>query len=221
MSMENNQSQRGSAIPRTQVRRLPHLAVQDREQMLAVLHAGKIAHVGIVDADEPRVLPMAYAPAGDSSLLLHGSTASQLSRRMATGASVCVTVTLLDGLVVSNSSFEASMNYRCVMVFGHGTEVPATDKLEALRTLSEHLFPHRWPEFIAPTDQQLKATCLIRIPLDEMSMKTRTGPALDSPEDHSVQRWSGVVPMQMTFGEPIADPHVQVPAPEYINRWLP
>ncbi len=189
--------------------------------MLEVLHAGRVAHVGVADGDgQPRVLPVAYGMDGDDALLLHGATSSQLFRAIAGGAPVCVTVTFVDGLVVANSSFNSSMNYRSVMVFGRGEEVHEDDKLEALRLLSEHLYPGHWEVFRPLTAQELKATCIVRIPLDEMSMKSRDYGTGD-PEDDDPLRWAGVLPLQSVFGEPQPGEHVRVPVPEHMTHWNP
>lgn len=210
-----------SRLPRTQVRRLPERQVSDREAMLDVLRAGRLAHVGVVDElNRPRVMPVAYAIEGTKALLLHGSTASQLFRSLAAGAPVCVTVTFLDGLVVANSSFNSSMNYRSVVVFGHGELVPEGEKLTALRTLSEHLFPGHWDHFRTLKPQELKATTVIRVPLTEMSMKARAdGP--DDAEDNEPTRWSGVLPVRARFDVPTPGEHVRVPMPQHVSRWAP
>ena len=180
-----------------------------------------MAHVGVVDGDgQPRVLPVAYGMDGDDALLLHGATSSQLFRAIAGGAPVCVTVTFVDGLVVANSSFNSSMNYRSVMVFGHAQEVDEDGKLEALHLLSEHLYPGHWQVFRPLTAQELKATCIVRLALDEMSMKSRDGGA-DDPEDDDPMRWSGVLPMQSTFGEPVPGAHVKVAMPQHMGHWQP
>lgn len=210
-----------SRIPRTQVRRLPERQVSDRAQMLEVLRSGRLAHVGVVDANAaPRVLPVAYGLDGEDAMLLHGSTASQLFRTIAAGAQVCATVTFLDGLVVANSSFNSSMNYRSVMVFGTAHVVTAEDKFTALRQLSEHLFPGHWEQFRPLHEQELKATTVVRLPLTEMSMKSRDG-GPDDPEDNDPQRWSGWLPLRTTVGEAQPGAHVHASFPEYMRQWRP
>ena len=208
-------------LPRTQVRRLPERQVTEREQMLEVLRAGRVAHVGVVDTGgEPRVVPVAYGLHGDEAMLLHGATSSQLFRALASGAPLCATVTFVDGLVVANSAFNSSMNYRSVMVFGRGELVPEEDKHEMLRVLSEHLYPGHWELFRPLETQELKATSVIRVPLTEMSMKSRDDGAGD-PEDDDPLRWSGVLPLHTVFGEPAAGEHVQVSMPEHMKHWQP
>ena len=208
-------------LPRTQVRRMPERQVSQREEMLAVLRAGRVAHVGVVDAGgEPRVVPVAYGLAGEDAMLLHGATSSQLFRAMASGAPLCATVTFVDGLVVANSAFNSSMNYRSVMVFGRGELVPEEGKHEALRQLSEHLLPGHWDAFRPLDPQELKATSVIRLPLTEMSMKSRDGGPND-PEDDDPARWSGYLPVRPVFGEPVPGAHVQAPVPEHMKTWQP
>ena len=208
-------------IPRTQVRRMPERQVTDRAVMLDVLRAGRVAHVGVVDAEgQPRVIPVAYGVDGDDAIVLHGATSSQLFRALAAGAPVCVTVTMLDGLVVANSSFNSSMNYRCVIVFGRADVVADEEKERVLERLSEHLFPGHGSTFRPLQAQELKATKVVRVPLTEMSMKSRDFGA-DDAEDNDPQRWSGVLPIHSQFGEPIPGDHVQVPTPEHIRHWRP
>lgn len=208
-------------IPRTQVRRLPERQVHDRAAMLDVLRAGRVAHVGVVDADgQPRVIPVAYGLDGDDSLVLHGATSSQLFRTIAAGAPLCVTVTMLDGLVVANSSFNSSMNYRCVIVFGRGEVVADEHKEQVLDSLSEHLFPGHGSTFRPLLPQELKATMVVRVSLTEMSMKSRDFGA-DDPDDNDPQRWSGVLPIHAQFGAAVPGEHVQVPMPEHMKHWQP
>lgn len=208
-------------LPRTQVRRLPERQVMDRAVMLDVLRAGRLAHVGVADADgQPRVLPLAYGLEGDSAMLLHGATSSQLFRAMADGAAVCATVTFLDGLVIANSAFNSSMNYRSVMVFGRGEVVPEDEKVTALHALSEHIFPGHWLSFRPLREQEIKATTVIRLPLDDMSMKSREG-GPDDAEDDIPTRWSGHIPFSVQEGEPVPGAHVQVAVPAHVKNWHP
>jgi nitroimidazol reductase NimA-like FMN-containing flavoprotein (pyridoxamine 5'-phosphate oxidase superfamily) len=202
---------------RTRLRRLPEKAVTDVGVLHAVLDAARVAHVGFVDdAGSPVVIPVACARDGDR-LLLHGSTGSRLFRRLAAGAQVCATVTLLDGMVLARSAFESSMHYRSAMVFGVAVEVPASEKEAALRTMSEAWLPGRWDTLRRPTARELAATLVLALPLEEWSVKVSDGPPGDAPEDLDAPVWAGVVPLVTAYGEP-------VPAPDLRGNpepWLP
>jgi nitroimidazol reductase NimA-like FMN-containing flavoprotein (pyridoxamine 5'-phosphate oxidase superfamily) len=200
---------------RTRVRRLPGLAVDDRAALHAVLDAGRVAHVAIVDGGQPYGMPVAYARDGDR-LLLHGSTGSRLFRALAAGTPACLTVTLLDGLVLARSAFESSMNYRCAMALGRATPIGDDEKLAALERLSEHLLPGRWAQLRPPTAKEIAATLVLGFPLTECSLKVSTGPPDDPPEDLDWPVWAGVVPVVETLGSPQAAPNLrhQLPAPE-------
>ena len=211
-----------SRLPRTQVRRKPSRQVSEHEQALEVLRSGRVAHVGVADEQGmPRVIPVAYGLEGDSAMLLHGSTASQLFRALAAGAPVCATVTMVDGLVVASSSFNSSMNYRSVMVFGRCHVVDESETLAVLDTLTEHLFPGRNSENRELTEQELKATMILRLPLDEISMKRRAEGVNEDDADKNPQRWTGVVPVQQVFGTPVPETHVRVEQPGYMAAWRP
>jgi nitroimidazol reductase NimA-like FMN-containing flavoprotein (pyridoxamine 5'-phosphate oxidase superfamily) len=186
--------------------REPHRGVYDRATAYQILDEGFVCHVGIVVDGQPFVIPMGYGRAGDN-LYIHGSAASRLLRNLDQGVPVCVTVTLVDGLVLARSIFNHSMNYRSVVVLG--TAVAVTDpkeKLEALRQLSEHILPGRWEESRQPNEQELKATLVMRLPISEFSAKVRQGPPIDDEGDYAFPTWAGVVPLRMAAGEPIPDP---------------
>jgi nitroimidazol reductase NimA-like FMN-containing flavoprotein (pyridoxamine 5'-phosphate oxidase superfamily) len=200
------------------LRRLPELAGTDVAELYAVLDAGLVAHVGVVDARQPVVLPCAYARL-DDRLLLHGSTGSRLFRSLAAGMPACVTVTLLDGLVFARSVFHSSMNYRSAMVFGRGTGVPEAEKGDALRVLADHLMPGRWPEARPPTRKELAATVVVVLPLDECSVKVSSGLPEEAPEDAGWPAWSGVVPLSTTAGPPRSDD--DLPVPPSVRAWAP
>jgi nitroimidazol reductase NimA-like FMN-containing flavoprotein (pyridoxamine 5'-phosphate oxidase superfamily) len=202
---------------RTRIHRLPEKAVTDVGVLHAVLDAARVAHVGFVDeAGSPVVIPVGCARAGDR-LLLHGSTGSRLFRRLADGAEVCATVTLLDGMVLARSAFESSMHYRSAMVFGVAVEVPAEDKEAALRAMSEAWLPGRWDTLRRPTAKELAATLVLALPLEEWSVKVSDGPPEDAPDDLDAPVWAGVLPLVTTYGEPVAAPDLRgKPAP-----WLP
>ena len=193
---------------RTTLKRLPKRAVYDRELVYGILDEAFICHVGFVVDGRPFVIPTGYARV-DDQLFIHGSQASRMLRTLADGIDVCVTVTLLDGLVLARSAFHHSMNYRSVVIFGHAASVEDKDaKLAALFAFSEHVVPGRWNEVREPTEQELKATTVLSLPLDEVSAKVRTGPPLDDDDDYSLPVWAGVVPLQLVAGRPVSDPRL-------------
>jgi len=193
---------------RTTVKRTPDRARYERAMVEAVLDEGLIAHVGIADDEgQPFVLPMVYARDGDR-LILHGSVASRLTRRLDAGASVCVTVTLLDGLVMARSAFHHSMNYRSVVVLGLARRITDPQAREdAFTRLVEHVAPGRSTEVRAPNDPESRQTMLLELPIIKASAKTRTGPPVEDPIDLENPIWGGVIPLSMTFGPPEADEH--------------
>ncbi|SBT52162.1 pyridoxamine 5'-phosphate oxidase family protein [Micromonospora auratinigra] len=201
---------------RTRVRRLPELAVRERATLHAVLDAGRVAHLAIVDGDQPYALPVAHARDGER-VLVHGSTGSRLFRRLAAGAPACLTVTLLDGLVLARSAFESSMNYRCAMALGRLVPLDGTAKLAALERLAEHLLPGRWAQIRPPSAKELAATLVLALPLDECSVKISAGPPDDPVDDLDRPVWAGVVPVVETYGVPQPDPRLRhdLPPPEW------
>ena len=209
-------SQSQASTPRTRVVREAHRGVYDRETVYQILDEGFLCHVGFVADGQPFVIPTSYGRK-DASLYIHGSAASRMLRQMKDGVPVCVTVTLLDGLVLARSIFNHSMNYRSVMVLGKATLVEdAEEKLEALRLLSEHILPGRWAEARQPNERELKQTSVLKLPIEEFSAKVRTGPAIDDEEDYAFPAWAGVIPLEMTADAPIddsrLDPAQAVPA---------
>jgi len=190
---------------RTRVVREADRAVYDRETVYRILDGGFLCHIGFVVDDQPFVIPTSYGRK-DASLYIHGSAASRMLRQMKDGAPVCITVTLLEGLVLARSIFNHSMNYRSVVVLGKATLVDdPEEKLEALRILSEHILPGRWADSRQPNERELKATSVLRVPIEEFSAKIRQGPAIDDEEDYSFPTWAGVVPLEMVAGAPIDD----------------
>jgi hypothetical protein len=180
--------------------------VYDREAAYRILDEGFICHVGFAVDGQPFVIPTSYGRK-DSNLYIHGSAASRMLRQMKEGAAVCVTVTLLDGLVLARSVFNHSMNYRSVLILGKATLVDdPEEKLEALRLLSEHILPGRWDDVRQPNERELKATSVLRVRIEEFSAKVRTGPPIDDAEDYSFPTWAGVMPLEIKAGEPINDP---------------
>ena len=191
---------------RSQVKRLPKRGHYDRETVYRILDEGFICHVGFVHDGAPVVIPTGYARSGDR-LYIHGSAASRMLHTLDEGVPVCVTVTLLDGLVLARSAFHHSMNYRSVVVFGAAKVVTdENEKIEALRLFTEHVVPGRWNRIRRPAAQELKATTVLSLPIEEASAKVRVGPPLDDEEDYALPVWAGVLPLKLTPGEPIADP---------------
>jgi nitroimidazol reductase NimA-like FMN-containing flavoprotein (pyridoxamine 5'-phosphate oxidase superfamily) len=189
--------------PRTQVRRLPKRAVYSRDEINAILDEGFLCHVGFVAEGQPYVIPTGYARRGDE-IFLHGSPASRMLRTLGGGVDVCVTVTLVDGFVLARSAFHHSVNYRSVVILGRARLVtePA-EKLEALRCFTNHIVPGRWDEVRRPTEQELKGTEVLALPLLEISAKVRKGPPVDDEADLALPVWAGVVPLRMVPGTPV------------------
>ena len=193
---------------RTQVRRLPKRGVYDAAQIHAILDEGRICHVGFAVDGQPYVVPTGYVRVGDQ-LYIHGSAASRMLRSLDQGIAACVTVTLLDALVLARSAFHHSMNYRSVVVVGTARLVAdAAEKLGALHAFTNHIVPGRWEEVRPPNDQELKGTTVLALRLDEVSAKVRTGPPLDDDEDYSLPVWAGLIPVETRFGQPVADGRV-------------
>jgi hypothetical protein len=190
---------------RTRVTRLPKRAVYDKAQVHAILDEGFLCHVGFTVDQQPYVIPTGYVRA-DEKLYVHGSAASRMLRTLDQGIQVCVTVTLVDGLVLARSSFHHSINYRSVVVLGTAQLVlDREEKIDALRRFTNHIVPGRWDEARVPTDQELKATSVLVLPMEEVSAKMRTGAPIDDEEDYAIPIWAGVVPVQMRAGDPIPD----------------
>jgi nitroimidazol reductase NimA-like FMN-containing flavoprotein (pyridoxamine 5'-phosphate oxidase superfamily) len=212
-------SSNSSPTPRTRVVREPQRAVYDRDAVNQILDEGFLCHVGFAVDGQPYVIPTSYGRDGDV-LYIHGSAASRMLRSLDRGIAVCVTVTLLDGLVLARSVFNHSMNYRSVVILGTATLVddPA-EKIAALRALSEHILPSRWDDSRQPNEKELKATSVLRIPIQEFSAKVRVGPPIDDEEDMSFPTWAGVIPLTMTVESPIADEGCQRELPEYLRNY--
>jgi len=206
---------------RTRVKRLPARAAYERETIDAILDEGLVCHVGFVLDGQPFVIPTAYARVGDG-LLVHGSAASRMLRGLATGLPVCVTVTLIDGLVLARSAFHQSMNYRSVVILGVATLVSEPEeKLGALEVIVDHLVPGRWAEVRQPNEKELKATSVLRLSLAEASAKIRSGGPLDDEEDMALPCWAGVLPLRLTASAPIAEPGLApgLPLPSAVRHW--
>ena len=206
---------------RTRVIREPQRAVYDHEAVYRILDEGFLCHVGFVVEGQPFVIPTSYGRK-DDALYIHGSSASRMLRNMKDGVPVCVTVTLLDGLVLARSVFNHSMNYRSVVVLGKATLVEdREEKLAALQVLTEHILPGRWDDARQPNDKELRATSVLRLPIEEFSAKVRTGPPVDDEEDYAFATWAGVIPLEMRVVEPINDPRLEPerPVPEYVRAY--
>ena len=207
-----------SPTERTRVRRHSERAQTERADLFAVLDAGMICHLGVIMNGSPVVLPTAYGRIGDT-LYLHGSSANR-SMHAADGYEVCVTVTHVDGLVCARAAFTHSVNYRSAVVFGTARIVTdEAERLAGLRAVTEQLIPGRWDAVRAPTRKELAATSVLALPLAEASVKVRTGPPKDEPEDLGASIWAGVLPLGVAFGAPVADPELPagIDAPDHIR----
>ncbi|HEX4951166.1 MAG TPA: pyridoxamine 5'-phosphate oxidase family protein [Blastocatellia bacterium] len=205
----------------TTLKRLPKRGVFEREAVYQILDEAFICHVGFVVEGQPFVIPTGYARV-DDTLYMHGSAASRMLRALASGIDVCVTVTLLDGLVLARSAFHHSVNYRSVMVFGRARLVESNEeKMTALEAFTEQVVRGRWAEVRWPNEQELKATSVLALPLEEVSAKVRTGPPLDDEEDMNWPVWAGVVPLGLTAAAPITAPDLQVELapPHYASHY--
>ena len=206
---------------RTTIRRLPKRGVYDREAVYKILDEGFVCHVGFVAEGQPFVIPTAYGRDGDT-LFVHGAKASRMLKALRDGAEVCVTVTLVDGLVLARSAFHHSMNYRSVVVFGRARLVESHDeKMDALRAFTEHVVPGRWQASRTPNRQELDATLVLALPLSEASAKVRTGPPIDDEEDMTLPVWAGVIPLTYAAGEPVDSPDLAegIRLPEELRRF--
>lgn len=204
------------------MRRIHERGRYDREAIDSVLDAAVVAHLGFVQDGQPFVIPTLHARVGDE-VLVHGSAASRAFRTVGEGVPACLTVTLLDGIVLARSVFEHSVNYRSVVVLGRATLVddPA-DKLAALEALTDRLLPGRWQDARQPSRKELKATTVLRMPLDEASAKIRDGGAEDGDTpDAELDVWAGQIPLVMTALPPVPDPDLRpgVPVPPYARRY--
>ena len=202
---------------RTRVIREPHRGIYEREAIYKILDEGMVCHVGFSPEGQPFVIPTLYTRVGDA-IYFHGSAASRMLRGAASGVAVCITVTLTDGLVLARSVFNHSMNYRSVVALGKATLVDApAEKLEALRAFTEKILPGRWEEARQPNEKELKATSILKLPLNEVSAKVRSGPVQDDEEDYALKVWAGIVPLHMQAGAPVRDGRCDpaIPVPRY------
>jgi nitroimidazol reductase NimA-like FMN-containing flavoprotein (pyridoxamine 5'-phosphate oxidase superfamily) len=206
---------------KTQVKRLPKRGKYDSETVYKILDEAFVCHVGFVADGQPYVIPTNFGRVGDT-LYLHGSAASRMLRTLSEGIPVCVTVTLVDGLVLARSAFHHSVNYRSVVILGTAKLVEdPTEKLEALRLFTEHIMKGRWEEIRWPTEQEMKGTTVLALPLEEVSAKVRVGGPVDDEEDYSLPVWAGVLPLTMTPNAPVPDSRLKegTPVPKYMLNY--
>jgi nitroimidazol reductase NimA-like FMN-containing flavoprotein (pyridoxamine 5'-phosphate oxidase superfamily) len=208
---------------RTQIKRLPKRGHYERETVYQILDTAFVCHVGFSVAGQPYVIPTNYGRAGDT-LYLHGSAASRMLKTLSDGVPVCVTVTHVDGLVLARSAFHHSVNYRSVVILGTARLVddPA-EKMEALRIFTDHVMKGRWDDVRQPTEQELKATTVLALPLEEVSAKVRAGGPNDDEPDYALPVWAGVLPLGTVAKEPIPDPQRKndPPVPQYLRNYSP
>lgn len=210
------------ASDRVRVRRVPARGAYDAATVHAILDAGYVCHLGFVVDGQPYVVPTLYGRDGDV-VYVHGSAASRMLRQLAGGLPACLTVTHVDGLVLARSAFHHSLNYRSVVVLGTATLVDDPDEeLRALEVVSEQVVPGRWAHVRAPNPTELRATSVLRLPLDECSAKIRDAGVGDEPEDLALDVWAGVVPLTVVAGSPVPDPHLRAgtPVPSSVSSLL-
>lgn len=194
--------------PRTTIKRIPKRGQYEREIVYQILDEGLVCHIGFVVDDQPYVIPTAYGRVGEK-LYIHGSPASRMLRTLKESINVCITVTLVDGLVLARSAFHHSMNYRSVVVFGKASVVQdAEEKLEALYAFCEHVVPGRWESVRQPSPNELAGTLVLSVPLVEVSAKVRTGPPIDDEADYDLPVWAGEIPLRLVAAAPIDDPRL-------------
>ena len=207
--------------PRTTLRRLPARGHFDRATVNAILDEALVCHVGFVSDGQPFVIPTIHARVFDH-VFVHGSAASRMLKTLQGGVPVCLTATLLDGLVLARSAFHHSMNYRSVVVLGDAQAVTdEREKWDALHAIVEHVAPGRWREVREPSAKELAGTLVLRLPIEEASAKVRTGPPLDDEDDYALECWAGVLPLRLTPGTPVPDPRLPAgrPLPPSVVRY--
>lgn len=210
-----------AVTPRTTLKRAPDRGRFARETVHAILDEAFIATVAFSHDGQPAAIPTVYARSGDE-LYLHGSTANRMLRAVKNGEPVCVTVTLVDGLILARSAFHHSVNYRSVVIYGSGCEVTDPDeKLEALRITVEHAVPNRWKDVRGPNREEFLRTLVVKLPIDEASAKIRNQGPIDDEEDYALGCWAGILPTRMEFGRPIDDERLAAgtPVPAYVSGY--
>ena len=214
-------TQKLQATQRSKLKRIPKRGSQERELIYSILDEALIAHVGFVNNGQPFVIPMAYGRKSDR-LYLHGSPVSRLLKTLERGVDVCITVTILDGLVIARSLFHHSMNYRSVVLFGKAKSVEdESDKMSALKALTDQMIPNRWQEARVPNTRELQATNVLSFEIEEGSAKIRTGAPTDDAEDYSLTYWAGELPLKLAPGVPVPDPKLSavITVPENIINY--
>lgn len=207
---------------RTRVVREPHRGSHDREAIYKILDEGFVCHIGFSVDAQPYVIPTMFARV-ENDIYFHGSAASRMLRNLSAGLPVCVTVTLADGLVLARSVFNHSMNYRSVVALGTAVLIDRPEeKLAALRAFTEKILPGRWNDARTPSEKELKATSILRLPLTEVSAKMRMGPVEDDAPDYDLPVWAGVIPLRLTPGAPVRDERCDpsIPVPEYAETYV-
>lgn len=210
-----------SSRERTRVRRRPNRAAYDEETIYRILDEALICHVGFVRDGYPVVIPTIHARLGDV-LYLHGSPAAGFVRELGQGSPLCLTATIVDGLVLARSANHHSLNYRSVVLYGQATEVTEREeKLIAFKAITDHIAPERWPFLREATEDEIRTTAVLRVRIDEASAKIRTGPPLDPDEDRALPIWAGVLPLRLEPLEPVPDEHVTdgVDVPRHIANY--
>ena len=200
---------------------MPERGKYDTDTIYSIIDEALVCHVGLVSDGRPVVIPTIHARDGNQ-LLFHGSSASRLLKHLKENHDICVSITLLDGLVLARSVFHHSMNYRSVVLFGKGVIVDDPDeKMRGLELLTDHLIPGRWEEARGPSDKEMKATLLIAMNIYDATAKIRTGPPGDDEEDYSLPVWAGVIPVEQKFGQAITDELLTdgIEVPEYVNNY--
>ncbi|MEM6351962.1 MAG: pyridoxamine 5'-phosphate oxidase family protein [Cyanobacteria bacterium P01_D01_bin.14] len=210
-----------SKTPRNKVKRGANRAVYDVETVHAILDAGFICHIGFVVEGQTFVIPTAYGRVGDR-LFIHGSPASRMLKSLAQGIDLCVTVTLLDGLVLARSAFHHSVNYRSVVLFGTAQKVddPA-EKAQALKAFTDQVIPDRWASLRPMKDAEVNGTTVLALPIIEASAKVRSGPPVDDDADYGLPIWAGVLPLRTVADAPIGDPQLSadIPVPDHVRNY--
>ena len=208
---------------RTQLRRLPNRGSHDPSVVHNILDAGFLAHIGFHVEGQPFVIPTLFGRAGEK-LYMHGSAASRMLGHLEAGVPACVSVTVVDGLVLARSAFHHSMNYRSVVAFGTARKIDdPQEKTIALRVISDHLIAGRWDDVRQPNEKELKATSVLEFSIEEASAKVRTGPPVDDEADYMLPIWAGVLPLKITAQPPIPDPRLDsgISAPRYVAQYPP
>ena len=205
---------------RNRVKRISNNSDYSKETVHAIIDEALFCHLGIIHDGKPVVIPTIHARMGDH-IVFHGSNASRLLK-ISNNNEICVTITLLDGLVMARSLFNSSMNYRSAVIFGKGEIIKDHDeRMAAFKSITDHIAPGRWDDARQPNNSELKQTSVVRMPIDEASAKISMGPPDDEDEDYALDYWAGVIPINQTYGEPESDPILQegITIPDYLKNY--